>query len=191
MSPRHTVRRPRPPRRADRADHTVVLSDDLGQLREVRNRRLQPWEQVLASWHGFSLDERLAAGASPDGDRLMAARARALVSPARRRKLARDWGLLVRTARAGPTARVQAPLRRDRIVAAEPEIRQLQESLRAALPVPVRGVAMASRLLTDAGGPVYSRRSPVDLRTVLRDAVRHMNPWTALAPDQWHWPGGS
>jgi hypothetical protein len=160
-----------------------VLAADAGILSELRGRRLRVLDRVLASWRGFSLDERLAAGASPEGDRLLAARASALVDLTRRQKLARDWGRLARIARERPAPRPQIPLRRDRIVAAGPEILELQESLRSALPVPVRGVAMASRLLCDAAGPVYSRRSPVDLRMALQDAIRQMDPRTALLTD--------
>jgi hypothetical protein len=167
----------------ERSGHTVVLAADADILSELRGRRLRVLHRALASWRGFSLDARLAAGASPEGDSVLAARASALVDLARRQKLARDWGRLARTARERPAPLAQMPLRRDHIVAAEPEILQLQESLRAALPVPVRGVAMASRLLCDAAGPVYSRRSPVDLRTALLDAIRQMDPRTALLPD--------
>jgi hypothetical protein len=183
MTPTHAGQRPGSTRREDRSDQTVVLVDDLGQLTDQQGRRLHAWDRALASWRGFSLDGRLAAGASPDRDRLLAARAQALVEPRRRQKLARDWGRLMRAARERPPAGVHVPLRRDRIVAAEPEIRQLQDALQVRLPVPVRGVAMASHLLADAAGPVYSRRSRADLRDALRAATRQLDPWTALEPD--------
>jgi hypothetical protein len=170
--------------RPERAGQTVVLAKDAGSLSELSGRRLHVLDRVLASWRGFSLDARLAAGASPEGDRLLAARASALVNLPRRQKLARDWGRLASLARGRPAASARTPLRRDRVVAAAPEILQLQESLRATLPVPVRGVAMASRLLCDATGPVYSRRSAVDLRMALQDAVRQMDPWMAVLPDR-------
>jgi hypothetical protein len=50
--------------------------------------------------------------------------------------------------------------------------------------VPARGVAMASHLLSDAAGPVYSRRSLVDLRAALQEAIRQLDPWTALLPER-------
>ncbi len=167
----------------------VVLATD-ARLSELRGRRLRVMDRVLASWRGFSLDARLADGASPEGDRLLAARAAVLVDLPRRQKLACDWGRLARMASERPATRTRIPLRRDRILAAGPEILQLQDSLRTALPVPVRGVAMASRLLCDAAGPAYSRRSPVDLRAALLDATRQMDPWTALLPDGPHRPAG-
>jgi hypothetical protein len=166
--------------RAERSGQTVVLAADAGSLAGLRTRKLRARDRMLASWHGFSLDARLAAGASPEGHRLLAARASVLVDLPRRQRLARDWGRLARMARERPAASLRIPLRRERIIAAGPEIVQLQDSLRAALPVPVRGVAMASRLLSDAAGPVFSRRSAVDLRAALRDATRNMDPRTAL-----------
>jgi hypothetical protein len=190
MTPAPAGHRPGSARPDDRAGHTLVLADSLGRLAGQQAGRLRGRDRALASWHGFALDERLAAGASPDSDRLLAARARALVDPGRRQKLARDWGRLVRIASERPPASVQVPLRRDRIVAAEPEIRRLQDALRARLPVPVRGVAMASRLLADATGPVYSRRSLADLRAVLQDAIGHLDPSTPLLPGQPDHPAG-
>ncbi len=175
----------------ERSGHTVVLAVGVGNLSELHGGRLRVLDRILASWQGFSLDARLAAGASPEGDRLLAARATALVELGRRQKLARDWGRLARMARQRPAASIRIPLRRDRIIAAGPEILQLQDSLRAALPVPVRGVAMASRLLSDATGPLYSRTSPADLRAALRDAIRQMDPWATLLPDRPQQQAGS
>jgi hypothetical protein len=163
---------------------TVVVAPDARNLSELCGRRLSVLDRMLANWRGFSLDALLAAGASPDSDRMLAARASALVNLPRRRKLANDWGRLVKMASERPAASVRIPLRRAQVVEAGPEILQLQDSLRAALPVPVRGVAMANHLLTDATGPVYSRKSLVDLRVALRDAIRQMDPQTALLPDE-------
>lgn len=139
------------------------------------------WDRVLASSRATSLDERLAAGASPESGRLIALRARALVVPARRRRLASDWGRLVRAARERPAA-THVPLRRDRILAAEADIRELQRSLRASAPVPARGVAMASSLLADGAGPLYSTSPRVDLRAAVQEAIRQLDPSTALLP---------
>jgi hypothetical protein len=170
--------------RPENTGQTLVLATDARSLSAVCGQRLRLIDRILAGWNGFSLDARLAAGASPEGDRLLAARAIILVKLRRRQKLARDWGRLANMARERPAASVRIPLRRDRLVAATPEILELQDCLRAALPVPVRGVAMANRLLTDATGPVYNRRSPVDLRIALRDAIWQMDPGTALLPGE-------
>jgi hypothetical protein len=183
MTSTQATRQARHAIRSEGSGQTVVVAPDARNMSELCGRRLSILDRMLASWRGFSLDALLAAGASPDSDRLLAARASALVNLPRRRKLANDWGWLVKTARERPAASVRIPLRRAQVVAAEPEILQLQNSLRAALPVPARGVAMANHLLTDATGPVYSRKSQVDLRVALRDAIRQLDPQTALLPD--------
>ncbi len=163
----------------------MVIVGGRGQLSVLGGRRLRSWDRLLANWRGFGLDAQLAAGASPDGTRLLAVRARILVAPARRNRLARNWDLLVRAAKERPAGRLRAPLCRDRILAAAPDILAMERALRAGLPVPARGVAMASSLLADATGPVYNRRSPVELRDVVRAAVTHLDPASDLMPD---WP---
>lgn len=81
-----------------------------------------------------------------------------------------------------PPKLTRVPLRRDRIVAAAADIRELQRSLRASAPVPARGVAIASTLLADGTGPLYNRNSRVDLRVAVREAIEHLDPATALLP---------
>jgi hypothetical protein len=164
-----------------RRDRPVVLvhefDDELGPLAGFSVRRPGRRDRALARWRGFALDARLAAGSSPDGEHLLAVRALVLVRPTTRERLARNWEHVLEVARARPSsAHLRAPLCRDRILAAEPEIQRLVLGLRAGLPVPARGVAMASHLLTDGAGPLHNRRSPVDLRAALEAAAQHMDP---------------
>jgi hypothetical protein len=140
------------------------------------------WDPTLTRVWGMPLDRRLAAGASPESGRLIALRARSLVVPARRQRLASDWDRLVRIARERPATVAHVPLRRDRIVGAEEDIRELQRALRASAPVPARGVALASTLLSDGTGPLYNRNSRVDLRAAVQAAIQHLDPSTALLP---------
>jgi hypothetical protein len=74
------------------------------------------------------------------------------------------------------------PVCADLIVAAEPAIRELISRLSAPLPVPARGVAMATVLLTDATGPVYRRRGPVTLAHALDAAIGQLDPALPLMP---------
>jgi hypothetical protein len=151
-------------------------------FRPSPHRGPRSWDRALASTRAAVLDAQLAAGAAPESGRLIGLRARALVVPARRQRLASDWDRLVTVARERPPARTRVPLRRDRIIAAEADIRELQRSLRASAPVPARGVAIASTLLADGAGPLYNRNSHVDLRAAVQEAVKHLDPWTALLP---------
>jgi hypothetical protein len=46
--------------------------------------------------------------------------------------------------------------------------------------VAARGVAVASVLLKDGSGPVYSRRAHTDLRDALQQATVHLDPSVPL-----------
>src|SRR5215472_6730188 len=164
------------------ARQNVLLTDDAGRLLPSPRRTARLWDRVVASSRAGRLDACLAAGVPPESGRLIALRAAALVVPARRQRLASDWDRLVRVAHERPATRARVPLHSAGIVAAEDDIRELQRSLRANVPVPARGVALASTLLTDGTGPLYNRRSPVNLRVAVRDAIEHLDPATALLP---------
>ncbi len=151
----------------------------------------RPGDGVLARLFGASLDASLAAGHSPESSRLLAARARDIVSLRGRRSMAGNWEHLLRVARRaqraprGPRAPAGAmPVCADRVVAAEPAIRDLMNRLAAPLPVPARGVAMARVLLTDATSPVYSRRSHVDLSHAVAAAAAQLDPALPLLPPE-------
>jgi hypothetical protein len=154
----------------------------------LRPRRLG--DGILARVFGASLDTLLAAGCAPESSRLLAARARQLVSLQERRSLARSFEHLLRVAQRAPHSRctgslaaaAAVPIRADRIVAAEPAIRDLISRLSAPLPVPARGVAMARLLLSDATGPVYSRRSRADLTAEVEAAAAQLDPALPLLP---------
>lgn len=155
--------------------------DDTEQSLRVGGRRLRIWHRALARFLGPLQDGGLAAGCSPDGDQRRAARARTLVAPASRHRLARDWENLLRAAGERRAAiDIRAPLCRRRILAAESDIRSLAYALRSPLPVPVRGVAMAMTLLTDGSGPVYNHACATDLSAAVQEAIRHMDPWSEL-----------
>jgi hypothetical protein len=85
---------------------------------------------------------------------LLAARADDIVSLRRRQALARNWEHLLETARrpSGPgSARVL--LRRDRITAAEPEVREMMTRLLAPLPVGRPGRRRGQRAPDGRNGP--------------------------------------
>lgn len=134
-------------------------------------------DRLLARLRGAELDRQLAAGRAPESSARLAARARHIVALRNRRQLARTWGRLLRTARrASGMYHPAIPVCGSRIVAAEPDIRELVRLLNAPLPVPARGVAMATAPLTDALGPVYNPRSQASLGAVLRAAVAELDP---------------
>jgi hypothetical protein len=123
------------------------------------------------------LDADLAAGMPPESSPRHAARASHLVTPRTRHALAANWEhllLISHTPTGGLSNR--APVRRERIHQAEPEILELISALRATGPMPARGVAIAVRLLTDGCGPIYNAKAPDDLTAEVELAVEHLDP---------------
>lgn len=127
-------------------------------------------DALLARLRSDTLDARLAAGEAPEADRLLAVRADQLTNPAARRRLACCWEDLAARARRprGPSA-PRLPIRRSRIVAADPAIRLLVETLRTRRPAAARGVAIATTLLTTPPSPVYQSSGDTDELVVLLD----------------------
>lgn len=68
----------------------------------------------------------------------------------------------------------RAPLCRDRIAAAEGDVRTMLAVLACPLPISARGAAMASVLLGDGTGPLHNHHSTRDLAAAVRDATREM-----------------
>ena len=154
-------------------DRTVLVESDSGWTLA----RVGLWNRELARWRQLTLDAVLAAGRPAGGSLLRAVRAGMLVAPPLRAELARNWENVL----AGAGGRSRIPGQRGRLLAAEYEIRQLVTSLRAAGPVPARGVATANLLLTDGSGPVYDARCTTYLRAGVQGALHHVGP-TALHP---------
>jgi hypothetical protein len=127
------------------------------------------------------LDRRLASGDAPESSRLLASRASRLASPAERAALARNWDHLLQRACRRPAGRTsRAPLCGGRIMAAEGDIRAMMSALSAPVPMPARGVAMASCLLGDGNGPLYNWHSRTDLVAVLRRTMDELDPAVSL-----------
>jgi hypothetical protein len=127
-------------------------------------------DRLLARMKSARLDRELAADSLPQSSRLHAARADHLVSPSFRRELADNWEQVLQIATSRTSSgRGRFVMHPDRIVAAEPQIRELTALLRAPQPVPARGVAAANLLLTDGTGPLYNPL--LTSKTVLSEAV--------------------
>jgi hypothetical protein len=145
-------------------------------LRSVSNDH-RPWDRWLARVSAPSLDRQLAAGNREGTSRVLAFRAQQISSPAGRRELARQWDHVLDQARRPPQPRTpRAPLCRDRIAAAERDVREMVTVLAGPLPITVRGAAMASYLLSDGTGPLHNRHSSLDLGAAVCEATRQMDP---------------
>jgi hypothetical protein len=161
---------------------TVLLLQETDQSGPLVLRTNRPWDRFLARLFASTLDRRLAQGHAPESTRLLAARAQRLVAPDTRQALADNWNaLLIRARRPTPVYGPHVPLCRDRIVAAEHDVRDLVAALVAPSPTPAGGVAMVSRLLRDGAGPLFNRHWVGDLGATLRQAAERVDPSAALA----------
>jgi hypothetical protein len=127
------------------------------------------------------LDRQLASGTPPGWSRSLAARADCITTPEHLRCLAEDWEHLLCAARRPATMHsARVPLCRDRILAAEAEIRDLIAALPEARLGSAASVATASLLLRDGTGPLYSRRCTTNLVEAIQNATRRLrNPAAA------------
>jgi hypothetical protein len=131
----------------------VLLDDDRGRL---TLRRLRPWHRMLARVLAARLDCKLAGGARPESNTILAARAMFLTSPAYRRALAASLRrmlvasvsadtrprLAVARSSAGVARQPHVPLRRNQIAMSASGLAGLASFLTGPSPVPARGVAM-------------------------------------------------
>jgi hypothetical protein len=152
-----------------------MISGQLSAPHDCTPDRSGLWARVLARVLAPSLDLQLATGRPARSSNTLVIRAQKITSPDGRLGLARGWIKVMDSAGrrpAPPTPR--APLCRDRIAAAEWDVRGMIAVLASGRPIAARGAAMASGLLTDGTGPLYNRRSAVDLAFVVREATRQM-----------------
>jgi hypothetical protein len=159
---------------------TLVIFDNDNPDRFV-TRPSRAFDRVLARLGASALDRQLAAGRPPEANRFLAARANELVLISSRQALARDWEHILQMSRRLPVSRnPRVPLCRDRIVGAEDDVHEIVTWLSAAMPLSARGVAMASVLLSDAGGPLCNRHCSEDLHTALRAVIEQLDPRAPL-----------
>ena len=162
----------------------VLVDDDRSGL---ALRRLQPWHRLQARCQAGRLDRELAEGASPEACADLAARAMRLTSLEFRRDLAASLQRIVvatgEPAQARPAqfavpkspsaARPpRIPLRYARISRSARQLAELASRLAEPGPVPVAGVAMVTRLLSDGTGPLYREASRDDLGTIVERATQ-------------------
>ena len=149
------------PRRMPNGVYPVPKRLSLGLWLRVRVNRLP-------------LDDRLAHGAGPTSSDALALRADQLMRE--RLELA---GMIERALesarRPAPAFSAQAPLRREEIRDCADDLLALAHRLREAVPTDVRGVALASCLLTDGASPLYLERAG-SLRYAVRSARLALDP---------------
>ncbi|MGH2867428.1 MAG: hypothetical protein ACRDNK_07660 [Solirubrobacteraceae bacterium] len=121
--------------------------------------------------HAPSLDQALAAGASPDSSGPLSLRAQYLIGAPARRDLARTLRRLVDAASRpfGPLS-PGVPVCRRKVLASQGTLWDLANRLTSAEPVEARGVAQVRMLIT-GDGPVYHRHAADDLQPAVQAAL--------------------
>jgi len=162
----------------------VLIDDDRVGL---TLQRLRPWHRLLASCQAGRLDRELADGASPEASAALSARAARLTSLGYRRDLAASLrGIVMATGEPaqvrsaqiaspkspGAVRRPRVPLRYARISQSARLLAELAIRLAAPGPVPARGVAMVTRLLSEGTGPLYREASPDELGLIAERAAQ-------------------
>jgi hypothetical protein len=163
----------------------VLIADDRAGL---ALRRLRPWHQLLAACQAGRLDHELAEGASPEASAMLAVRAMRLTSMGFRHDLAESLQRIIMVStgepvpvRSAPVAAPKSPgaaraprvpLRQTRISQSARLLADLASRLAAPGPVPVRGVAMVTRLLSEGTGPLYHEASRDDLGRLAERAAQ-------------------
>ncbi len=126
-------------------------------------------------WGAAELDRRLAEGARTDDDPLLALRAEQLLTPASRALVAAGLERAVESVDT-PKSPLSAavPVRRRPVRDARHDLLALAADLRE-MPAPrARGVAMAERLVTSPGSPLYSSTSGEEVRRAAHAATWHL-----------------
>lgn len=112
--------------------------------------------RLAGRWLGPLLDARIAGGESTDADRALTERARRLIDPSHRDRLARDLAAAAAAPASRTTWNARIPVDRRAVAEAQFEITRLLAALRTSGPVEARGVALTARLLTEGRGPLYA-----------------------------------
>jgi hypothetical protein len=134
-------------------------------------------DYVRARWAGADLDRRLAEGADPHGDRLLKLRAARLVTPASRALVANGLERVVASVdKPKSPLSAAAPVRRRPVRDARHDLMTLADDLRRMAAPNPRGVAMAERLITDPGSPLYCATSSEEVERAVRAATWNLYP---------------
>jgi hypothetical protein len=138
--------------------------------------RARVWQRtsltLVARWQAGQLDRRLAAGASPSANALLAIHAERITGRRSRSRVAAGLARALRDAQAArPGFSAAVRPHRGEVVAARVVLETLERRLRAAEPVSPRGVALLRLLLTDGASPLYRPGESGTLGSDLRAAA--------------------
>lgn len=154
----------------------------------VPQPRGSAWVRLSTRLHRGALDEKIARGAEPAGDKRLTLRAEQLASRTQRDRLAtaleRTLQLATHpadtpSASAARVFSVRVPLRVREIRDCADDIKAVARRLRDGNRIDAQGAALTKRLLTDGASPLYYRHSPATLRHAVRSARLALEPVSA------------
>jgi hypothetical protein len=140
--------------------------------------------KVRAWWLRDELDERLAHGADPFTDPLLARRATQLLAPSTREDFADTLERALREARSKWSLTARLPLRRHALLGCSDDVLALAHRLRDGHPIDVAGAAQFSRLIFDGAGPLY-RDGTITLQYAVRAARLALDPIELDVSEVW------
>src|SRR5262249_21361145 len=156
------------------APDSMVVMSDLALIEEpdgsIAPRRVRLGDRAFARFRGPALDHALARGVSPDSGVGLTLRARRLIRPRMRRRLARSLRGIAETSEQrvhrGSAMRLWGP----QVAPAKGELLALADSLESRSAVDARGIALVRVMLTDGGGPLHTNRGANRLIAAAREA---------------------
>jgi hypothetical protein len=138
--------------------------------------------RIKTRWRRNRLDDRLASGADPRATAALSLRAAQLRSHGERARIANALVEAVGEAGMGTPVTIRHKPHRTKVLACSEELLALAARLRDDLPLDVRGVAMAARLVSDRRGPLRST-SEQDLRQAIASARSAMDTRREIPAD--------
>jgi hypothetical protein len=152
----------------------MSASATINGLRSPIARRPSVLARVRAHLQAGHLDHELARGVDADSDPALAQRARYLLRPGTRARIADSLEEVVRTANRPVGLSSRLPVRiggvRERDLGQE--LKTLAAELRDRRSCGVRGVALVQVLLTDTASPLYGQGFDQELMAAMRQARR-------------------
>jgi hypothetical protein len=133
--------------------------------------------RLQATIHREKLTRALAEGGDTNACDELALRARQLTSERNRRMLERSLRGVLAEAHRPRAIHARAMIDRRAALDAEAAIMEMIERLRGPIPVQPQGVALLTRILTNADGssPLYNASEPGTLRRMIRSATAAIN----------------
>ena len=156
-------------------NHAVQPTPRTVDQRSVTRYRVR--DRVLARVRARALDRALASGIPTDTTPALWLRARALTRPWVARELGQQLCRIVLEAhepRRMPGMRVMGAAR-ERVLAAEDDLRVLASRLQSGEPIAAHGIAKVHLLLSDGTGPLFHRDSDRNLSEAIREATSALN----------------